>query len=84
MNMPVRMVTVRYNKLREMWRIWKYSLGAFSDEKTKEYDDVVCVVRTCIFASILTTNMVIIAGNLRHWNDINYSNNNTEMLRGNY
>ena len=73
-----------HRRLREMWRIWKYSLGAFSDEKTKEYDNMVCVVRTCIFASILTTNMVIIAGNLRHWNDINYSNSNTEMLRGNY
>ena len=71
-------------RLREMWRIWKYSLGAFSDEKTKKYDDVVCVVRTCIFLSILTTNMVIIGGNIRHWNDIEYSNNNTEMLRGDY
>ena len=73
-----------YRRLREMWRIWKYSLGAFSDEKTKKYDDVVCVVRTCIFLSILTTNMVIIGGNIRHWNDIEYSNNNTEMLRGDY
>ena len=73
-----------HRRLREMWRIWKYSLGAFSDEKTKEYDNMVCVVRTCIFASILTTNMVIIAGNLRHWNDINYSKDNTELLRGDY
>lgn len=71
-------------RLREMWRIWKYSLGAFSDEKTKEYDNMVCVVRTCIFLSILTTNMVIIGGNIRHWNDIEYSKDNTEMLRGGY
>ena len=71
-------------RLREMWKIWKYSLGAFSDENTKEYDDIICVVRTCIFLSILTTNMVIIGGNIRHWNDIEYNNNNTEMLRGNY
>ena len=67
-----------------MWKIWKYSLGAFSDENTKEYDYIICVVRTCIFLSILTTNMVIIGGNIRHWNDIEYSNNNTEMLRGDY
>ena len=73
-----------HRRLREMWRIWKYSLGAFSDEKTKEYDNMVCVVRTCIFASILTTNMVIIAGNLRHWNDINYNKDHTELLRGDY
>ena len=71
-------------RLREMWRIWKYSLGAFDDEKTKKYDDVVCVVRTCIFASILTTNMVIIGGNIRHWDDINYSKDNTVLLRGDY
>ena len=73
-----------HRRLREMWRIWKYSLGAFDDEKTKKYDDVVCVVRTCIFASILTTNMVIIGGNIRHWDDINYSKDNTVLLRGDY
>ena len=73
-----------HRRLREMWRIWKYSLGAFDDEKTKKYDDVVCVVRTCIFASILITNMVIIGGNIRHWDDINYSKDNTVLLRGNY
>ena len=73
-----------HRRLREMWRIWKYSLGAFDDEKTKKYDDVVCVVRTCIFASILTTNMVIIGGNIRHWDDIEYSKDNTVLLRGDY
>ena len=70
--------------MREAWKIWMYSLGGFSDDKTHKYDNIVCVVRTCIFASILTTNMVIIAGNLRHWNDINYSKDNTVLLRGNY
>ena len=28
-------------RLREWWRIWKYSLGAFSDENTKDYDDII-------------------------------------------
>ena len=67
-----------------MWRIWKYSLGAFSDEKTKEYDNIVCVVRTCIFVSILSTNTMIIAGNLRHWNDVDYTTQYKEMPRGDY
>ena len=71
-------------KLREAWRIWMYSLGGFSDDKTHKYDNIVCVVRTCIFASILTTNMVIIGGNIRHWNDIEYNKDNTEILRGGY
>ena len=71
-------------KLREAWRIWMYSLGGFSDDKPHKYDNIVCVVRTCIFLSILTTNMVIIGGNIRHWNDIEYSKDNTEMLRGDY
>ena len=71
-------------RLREMWRIWKYSLGAFSDEKTKEYDNIVCVVRTCIFVSILSTNTMIIAGNIRHWNDVDYTTQYKEMPRGDY
>ena len=71
-------------RLREMWRIWKYSLGAFSDEKTKEYDNIVCVVRTCIFVSILSTNMMIVAGNVRHWNDVDYTTQYKELPRGDY
>ena len=67
-----------------MWRIWKYSLGAFSDEKTKEYDNIVCVVRTCIFVSILSTNTMIVAGNIRHWNDVDYTTQYKEMPRGDY
>ena len=73
-----------HRRLREMWRIWKYSLGAFSDEKTKEYDNIVCVVRTCIFVSILSTNTMIVAGNLRHWNDVDYTTQYKEMPRGDY
>ena len=71
-------------KLEYVWRVWKYSLGAFSDEKTKEYDNIVCVVRTCIFVSILSTNMMIVAGNIRHWNDVDYTTQYKEMPRGDY
>ena len=71
-------------KLREMWRIWMYSLGGFSDDKTHKYDSIVCVVRTCIFVSILSTNMMIVAGNLRHWNDVDYTTQYKEMPRGDY
>ena len=52
-----------------MWRIWKYALGSFSDEKTRRYDNYVVLVRTFIFISYLTTNCFIVAGVIRHWYD---------------
>tara|TARA_B100001996_G_C18539157_1_gene546225 strand:+ start:574 stop:783 length:210 start_codon:yes stop_codon:yes gene_type:complete len=50
-------------------RIWKYALGSFNDEKTKEYDNWVCIVRTLIMLQLVITNCFIVAGNIRHWND---------------
>ena len=54
----------------KLWRIWKYALGSFSDEKTKEYDNAVCIVRSIIFISYLVTNCFITAGVIRHWNNV--------------
>ena len=51
-----------------LWRIWKYALGSFSDEKTRRYDNHVVLVRTFIFISYLITNCFITAGVIRHWN----------------
>ena len=50
--------------------IWKYALGSFSDDRTKEYDNYVVVVRTVIFVSYLITNCFIISGVIRHWNNV--------------
>ena len=50
------------------WRIWKYALGSFSDEKTRRYDNYVVLVRTFIFISYFITNCFITAGVIRHWN----------------
>ena len=52
------------------WRIWKYALGSFSDEKTKPYDNYVVLVRSIIFVSYLITNCFIISGVIRHWNNV--------------
>ena len=49
------------------WRIWKYALGSFSDEKTEPYDSYVVLVRSIIFVSYLVTNCFITAGVIRHW-----------------
>jgi hypothetical protein len=54
----------------KLWKIWKYSLGSFSDDKTKPYDNYVAIIRSIIFVSLLTTNFFIISGILRHWNDL--------------
>jgi len=56
--------------LSKFWEIWKYALGSFSDDRTKEYDNYVVVVRTVIFVSYLITNCFIISGVIRHWNNV--------------
>ena len=55
--------------MSRFWRIWKYALGSFSDEKTRRYDNYIVLVRTFIFISYLITNCVIVAGVIRHWNN---------------
>ena len=56
--------------LNDAARVWKYALGSFSDDRTKEYDNYVVVVRTVIFVSYLITNCFIISGVIRHWNNV--------------
>ena len=56
--------------MKRVWRIWKYALGSFSDEKTRRYDNYVVLVRTFIFFSYLVTNCFIISGVIRHWNNV--------------
>ena len=58
-----------------IWKIWKYALGSFADDKTRDYDNVVAVVRTIILFTYLITNAFIISGVIRHWN----YDNNTEL-----
>ena len=55
-----------------IWKIWKYALGSFADDKTRDYDNVVAIVRTIILLTYLITNAFIISGVIRHWN---YDNN---------
>ena len=62
----------------KLWQIWKYSLGSFSDDKTEPYDNYVAIIRSIIFVSLLTTNMVIVSGVIRHWNDVSSELSKTE------
>ena len=56
--------------MEKLWRIWKYSLGSFSDGKTEPYDNYVACIRTCIFVSYMVTNFFIVSGVIRHWHDV--------------
>jgi len=58
------------DQMNKLWRIWKYALGSFSDEKTEPYDNYVVLVRSIIFVSYLVTNCFIISGVIRHWNNV--------------
>ncbi len=60
--------------IKEMLRTWKYALGSFHDDKTQKYDNWVCTIRTLIMLQLVITNFFIIAGNIRHWNDVPSSN----------
>jgi len=55
--------------MTKFWKIWKYALGSFQDETTKDYDNIICIIRSLIFLQLIITNSFIIAGNVRHWND---------------
>ena len=53
--------------ISKVWKIWKYALGSFSDDKTEDYDNIVAVVRTIIVGVNFITCFFIMAGGLRHW-----------------
>ena len=67
--------------IKHIWRVWSYTLGSFNDDTTHKYDDIICVLRTCILLSYLITNSVICAGVLRHWNDTQNVLNDTELIK---
>ena len=53
------------NKIK---RIWFKSLGNKASDCDRE-SDLVGIIRTVIFATYFITNIFIVAGVIRHWND---------------
>ena len=51
-----------------MWRLWCKALGEKATGCDKESDKV-AIIRTIILATYLITNMFIVAGVIKHWND---------------
>ena len=54
--------------MKKVWRLWAKALGQKASKNDKESDHV-AHIRTFIFLSYLVTNLFIVAGVLRHWND---------------
>jgi len=52
--------------LKSMWRIWAKALGEKASSDDQEADRIAWI-RTAIVACYLITNMVIVAGVIRHW-----------------
>ena len=54
--------------LEQMWKLWCLALGEKASKKNNEAD-YVAIVRSIIFLTYLVTNIFIIAGVAKHWND---------------
>jgi hypothetical protein len=54
--------------MRNVWRLWAKALGEKATPDNREAD-IVAILRTLIIAIYIMTNVVIIAGVVRHWND---------------
>jgi hypothetical protein len=52
-----------------MWRLWCKALGEKASNDKREADNI-AHIRTAIFITYFVTNLFIIAGVIRHWNDI--------------
>ena len=66
--------------MKEILRVWKYSLGSFSDSKTERYDNWIASIRTVIFVSYMVTNSFIVAGVVRHWDKTPNVANDTKCV----
>jgi len=59
-------------KRKTIWRWWAKALGEKATKNDREADHI-AYIRTFIFLTYLITNLFIIAGVMRHWNDIEYT-----------
>jgi hypothetical protein len=55
-------------KKKTLWRLWAKAIGEKASKNDRESDHI-AGIRTVIFGTYLLTNLFIIAGVIRHWND---------------
>jgi uncharacterized membrane protein HdeD (DUF308 family) len=51
----------------KFWRLWAKALGEKAGNTDKEADRIACI-RTAIVLTYVITNLFIVAGVIRHWN----------------
>ena len=56
-------------KRKNFWRLWCKALGEKAGKNDRAADNI-AYLRTFIFITYLITNLFIIAGVVRHWNDV--------------
>ena len=54
--------------MKTLWRLWAKALGEKSGNNDLEAD-LVAIIRTVIVLTYIITNIFIVAGVIRHWND---------------
>lgn len=54
-------------EMRKLWTVWKFTIGSFSDEMTKEHDNAVATLRTIIVGINVLTCLIIIANIIHNW-----------------
>ena len=67
-------------KKKNLWRLWCKALGEKAGKNDREADNI-AYIRTLLFLSYLITNLFIIAGVVRHWNDVPTINNQKVLVK---
>jgi hypothetical protein len=67
-------------KKKNFWRLWAKSLGEKAGKNDREADNI-AYIRTLLFLSYLITNCFIVAGVVRHWNDVPTINNQKVLVK---
>ena len=62
--------------MKKFWRLWALALGRKEGSSDKDADRV-AFFRTIILLQAIITNMFIISGVIRHWDDVPLNNYNT-------
>lgn len=63
--------------MKTLWKLWAKALGEKASQSNQESDQV-ALIRTFIFVTYLITNLFIITGVIRHWNDVPSSISKTQ------
>jgi hypothetical protein len=67
-------------KRNNFWRLWCKALGEKTGKNDREADNI-AYIRTLLFLSYLITNCFIVAGVVRHWNDVSTINNEKVLVK---